>query len=204
MIRLIIAPVFAGLLGSSTKVNTTPIALQKGIIAFGSPNTYKPRLPQSLVIIKPDVINRGRLGAVITMLEDTGMLIHAAEFHSKPQQELIKNVTKLSLTNENPQHYKDHIGSDYFASLVEYMTTGPIMALAVSASTQENTDIYERLKLLAGATDSNKAAPGTIRQRFGTNNRINAIHASDNAEEADRELKLWFPNLRIYTSHDEL
>lgn len=129
---------------------------------------------RTLAILKPDTVARRNCGAVIARLEQEGF-----EF---------KGARMLRLSKEQAEaFYAVHKDKPFYRSLVEFMTSGPVWVLAV-----EREDAIEYLRKVMGATDSAKAAPGTIRQQFGTNIERNAIHGSDSPENARVELGFFF------------
>ena len=134
---------------------------------------------RTLTILKPDTVTRHNCGAVITRLEQEGFEIRAARMVrlSKEQAEVF---------------YAVHKDKPFYRPLVEFMTSGPVWVLAL-----EREDAIEYLRKLMGATDSAKAAPGTIRQQFGTNIERNAIHGSDSPENARTELSFFFSSSEL-------
>jgi nucleoside-diphosphate kinase len=129
---------------------------------------------RTLTILKPDTVARHNCGAVIAHLEQEGFEIRAARM--------------LRLSREQAEaFYAVHKDKPFYRPLVEFMTSGPVWVLAL-----EREDAIEYLRKVMGATDSTKAAPGTIRQRFGTNIERNAIHGSDSPENAHAELAFFF------------
>ncbi len=129
---------------------------------------------RTLTILKPDTVTRHNCGTVITRLEQEGFEIRAARmvWLSKEQAEVF---------------YAVHKDKPFYRPLVEFMTSGPVWVLAL-----EREDAIEYLRKVMGATDSAKAAPGTIRQQFGTNIERNAIHGSDSPDNARTELAFFF------------
>ena len=88
------------------------------------------------------------------------------------------------------QHYAEHVERDFYPPLREFVTSGPLVALVL-----EGDEAVEVVRALNGATDGRKAAPGTIRGDLSLSNRENLVHGSDSPESADREIKIWFPDL---------
>jgi nucleoside-diphosphate kinase len=129
---------------------------------------------RTLTILKPDTVTRHNCGAVIARFEQEGFEIRAARMVrlSKAQAEAF---------------YAVHKDKPFYQPLVEFMTSGPVWVLAL-----EREDAIEYLRKVMGATDSAKAAPGTIRQQFGTNIERNAIHGSDSPDNARTELAFFF------------
>ncbi|GAA1175153.1 nucleoside-diphosphate kinase [Streptomyces hebeiensis] len=133
---------------------------------------------RTLVLLKPDTVRRGLIGELISRIErKAGWSIVALEMRTLDQDTL-------------EQHYGEHKGRPFYEPLVEFMASGPVVALVV-----EGERVIEGVRALAGPTDPIAAAPGSIRGDFGTVVRENLIHASDSEESAIRELKIFFPGL---------
>ncbi|WP_436495207.1 nucleoside-diphosphate kinase [Actinokineospora sp. HUAS TT18] len=133
---------------------------------------------RTLVLVKPDGVSRGLVGEVISRIERKGLTLSALE---------LKNVDRGTAE----QHYAEHDGKPFFESLLEFITSGPVVALVV-----EGPRAIAAFRQLAGGTDPvDKATPGTIRGDFGLEVQYNLVHGSDSPESAEREIKLWFPNL---------
>ena len=133
---------------------------------------------RTLVLLKPDTVERGLIGQVLARFETKGLRVAAMDLRTLDQETLDK-------------HYEEHVGKGFYAGLVEFMSSGPVVALAIEGP--ENT--WEVVRGLMGATNPLKAAPGTIRGDFGTLFTENLVHGSDSAESAERELGIFFPNL---------
>jgi nucleoside-diphosphate kinase len=132
---------------------------------------------RSFVLVKPDAVRRGLLGAVLSRLETKGLTIVALE---------MRQVTE-ELADA---HYAEHVERPFYPPLRRFITSGPSVALIV-----EGDEAIEVVRTLNGATDGRKAAPGTIRGDFSLSNRENLVHGSDSPESAAREIALWFPEL---------
>jgi nucleoside-diphosphate kinase len=132
---------------------------------------------RTLVLIKPDGVSRGLVGEVITRIERKGMILAALE---------LRTVDR-SLAE---QHYAEHVGKPFFESLLEFITSGPLVAAIV-----EGPRAIEAFRQLAGATDPVKAATGSIRGDHALEVQFNIVHGSDSPESAKREIDLWFPGL---------
>ncbi|WP_340561534.1 nucleoside-diphosphate kinase [Streptomyces sp. GSL17-111] len=131
---------------------------------------------RTLVLLKPDAVRRGLMGEIIGRLEaKAGWTITALE---------LRTLDRATLE----QHYAEHEGRPFYAPLLEFMTSGPSAVMVV-----EGERVVEGVRALAGPTDPIQAAPGSIRGDFGTIVRENLIHASDSAESAEREMKIFFP-----------
>lgn len=132
---------------------------------------------RTLVLIKPDGVGRQLVGEIISRIERKGLTIAALE---------LRRVSEDLAT----QHYAEHEGKAFFASLLEFITSGPVVAAIV-----EGPRAVAAFRQLAGATDPvEKAVPGTIRGDFGLETQFNLVHGSDSVESAKREIDLWFPN----------
>ncbi|MFI6287738.1 nucleoside-diphosphate kinase [Streptomyces sp. NPDC051018] len=133
---------------------------------------------RTLVLLKPDCVRRKLVGEIIGRIEaKAGWTVSALELRRLDRETL-------------EQHYAEHIGRDFYEPLVDFMLSGPVVALVV-----EGERVIEGVRRLAGPTDPIAAQPGSIRGDFGTVVRENLIHASDSEESAIRELKIFFPGL---------
>ncbi|NYI06628.1 nucleoside-diphosphate kinase [Allostreptomyces psammosilenae] len=131
---------------------------------------------RTLVIAKPDAVRRGLVGEIIGRIErKAGWTLTALE---------LRTLDRATLE----QHYAEHVGRDFYAPLLEFMSSGPSVVMVV-----EGERVIEGVRVLAGATDPLKAGPGSIRGDFGTIVRENLVHASDSEESAEREIKIFFP-----------
>ncbi|MGH8795069.1 MAG: nucleoside-diphosphate kinase [Stackebrandtia sp.] len=129
---------------------------------------------QTLVLIKPDAVSRGLIGAVVSRLETKGLTI----------EEMRMRTMDASLADA---HYAEHVDKPFYPPLKQFMTSGKLVAMIVSGD-----EAISVVRALAGATDGRKAAPGTVRGDFSLSNRENLLHASDSEESAKREIALWF------------
>jgi nucleoside-diphosphate kinase len=133
---------------------------------------------RTLVLVKPDGVERKLIGEVLARIERKGLDIVALELRTV-ERELAE------------QHYAEHDGKSFFGDLLEFITSGPVLAAVV-----EGPRAIAAFRQLAGGTDPvAKATPGTIRGDFGLETQYNLVHGSDSEESAAREIKLWFPNL---------
>jgi nucleoside-diphosphate kinase len=133
---------------------------------------------RTLVLVKPDGVERKLVGEVIARIERKGLGIVALELRAV-EREIAE------------QHYAEHDGKPFYGDLLEFITSGPVVAAVV-----EGPRAIAAFRQLAGGTDPvDKATPGTIRGDFGLETQYNLVHGSDSAESAEREIKLWFPNL---------
>ena len=136
---------------------------------------------RTLVLVKPDGVRRGNVGEVLRRIETKGYTLVALELR----------VAAPALLEE---HYAEHAGKAFLPSLVEFMSSGPLVAAVV-----EGHGVIEGFRSLAGATNPTTAAPGTIRgdlaRDWGTPAMENVVHGSDSPQSAAREIALWFPSL---------
>lgn len=133
---------------------------------------------RTLVLIKPDGVGRGLVGEVIARIERKGLTLAALELRTVPR-ELAE------------QHYAEHAEKPFFGSLLEFITTGQVVAAVV-----EGERAIAAFRQLAGGTDPvEKAAPGSIRGDFALETQSNLVHGSDSVDSAKREIALWFPDL---------
>ena len=132
---------------------------------------------RSLVLIKPDALRRGLAGEILARFERKGLVVEALEMR----------VMDAALAD---QHYAEHVEKAFYPPLKEFMTSGPLLAMALSGD-----DVIEVVRAMIGSTDGRKAAAGTIRGDYSLSNRENLVHASDSPASAERELALWFPKL---------
>jgi nucleoside-diphosphate kinase len=139
-------------------------------------------LERTLIIVKPDGLTRGLAGEVIRRVEAKGYRIVALDMRV-PTVELLA------------EHYAEHVGKPFYQPLVDFMSSGPVVALVA-----EGHRVVDGFRSLAGSTDPTAAAPGTIRGDLGRDWGLpviqNIVHGSDSVESADREIKVWFPDLR--------
>ena len=131
-------------------------------------------MERTLIILKPDAVQRGLCGEILTRFEKKGLQIVGAK--------MMKISAKLAET-----HYAPHQGKPFYDGLVKFMTSSPVFVLAL-----EGKDAIAISRNMMGATFGSKAAPGTIRGDFGVSNSFNLIHGSDSPENATRELGLFF------------
>jgi nucleoside-diphosphate kinase len=129
------------------------------------------------VLLKPDAVRRGLVGAVLGRFEAKGLRIVALELRQ----------VDAELAD---QHYAEHVDKAFYPPLRTFVTSGPSVAMIV-----EGDEVIDVVRAINGATDGRKAAPGTIRGDYSLSNRENLVHGSDSPESAAREISLWFPHL---------
>jgi nucleoside-diphosphate kinase len=136
---------------------------------------------RTLILVKPDGVKRGLSGQILARIEAKGYTLVAVELRTASADLLAA-------------HYAEHVGKPFFGPLVEFMLSGPVLALVA-----EGDRVVEGFRSLAGATDPTVAAPGTIRGDLGrqwpTAVIQNLVHGSDGPESAAREIGIWFPSL---------
>lgn len=146
-----------------------------------TPELLDPELEHSLVIIKPDGYARGLTGEVLRRIEAKGYTLKGLK-------------VKMASRELLEQHYVEHKDRHFFPDLVDFMSSGPLVAVVV-----EGIRVIEGVRNLMGATNPTLAAPGTIRgdlgRDWGTAVVQNIVHGSDSPTSADREIALWFPEL---------
>lgn len=131
-------------------------------------------MERSLIILKPDAVQRGLIGPILTRIEQRGLRIVGMK--------LIQIDEALAR-----RHYAIHEGKPFFDSLISYITSGPVVVLVVSGA-----NVIEIVRSMVGATNPVKAAPGTIRGDFALEIGRNLIHASDSPENGEMEVNLFF------------
>ncbi|HUX70136.1 MAG TPA: nucleoside-diphosphate kinase [Cellulomonadaceae bacterium] len=143
--------------------------------------TGAPHTERTLVLVKPDGVRRGLSGEILRRVEAKGYTLVAVELRTADEALLAA-------------HYAEHRGKPFYAPLVEFMESGPILAVVA-----EGERVIEGFRSLAGTTDPTSAGPGTIRGDLGRDWGLavqqNLVHGSDSPESARREIALWFPSL---------
>ncbi len=134
-------------------------------------------MERTFIMLKPDAVKRKLVGEIISRIEHRNFTIAAMKMLT-PSRELAE------------EHYAVHRGKDFFEPTVEFITSGPVIAMVV-----EGDDAIQIMRNMMGALDPTKAASGTIRGDFTISTRENLIHGSDSPETAEREIGLWFPEL---------
>jgi len=143
-------------------------------------------MERSLVLIKPDGMQRGLAGAIISRLEQRGLKLVAIKM-----LHMDKGLAR--------RHYAVHAGKPFFEGLVDYISSAPIIAIIF-----EGKGAVEVVRRIMGATDPAKAEPGTIRGDFGLDIEHNTVHGSDSVETAEEEIKLFFSQDEIFNYHREV
>ncbi len=131
-------------------------------------------MERTLVLLKPDCVQRRLMGRVIARFEDKGLNIIAMKM--------------LHLTPEHAQrHYAEHVGKAFYPALEDFVTASPLLALVV-----EGPEVIRTVREMVGPTHGLKAPPGTIRGDFGISRQMNLVHASDSPASAAREIEVFF------------
>jgi nucleoside-diphosphate kinase len=131
-------------------------------------------MERTLVLVKPDGVQRGLIGELLSRFERKGLKVVGLRLLEVPREMA-------------ERHYAVHAGKHFYAGLVEFITSGPVAAIAL-----EGPDAIATVRRLVGATMPNEAAPGTIRGDLGISGLRNLVHASDATQTAEFELALWF------------
>jgi nucleoside-diphosphate kinase len=132
---------------------------------------------RTLILVKPDAFARGLTGEIISRFERKGLRIVALEHRT-----LDENIAT--------QHYAEHEGKPFFGELVEFITSGPLVAMVL-----EGQEAVRAARQVIGATNPLEASPGSIRGDFAIEVGQNLVHGSDSPESAEREAKLFFPGM---------
>ncbi len=136
---------------------------------------------RTLVLVKPDGVRRGLTGEVLRRIEAKGYVLAALDLRMADRSVL-------------EQHYAEHVGKPFYEPLLEFMSSGPVVAAVV-----EGQRVIEGFRSLAGSTEPTLAAPGTIRgdlgRDWGVKVQQNLVHGSDSPQSAAREIGIWFPTL---------
>lgn len=132
---------------------------------------------RTLVLVKPDGVARGLVGEVLGRIERKGFRLVALQLRTLPRE-----IAEA--------HYAEHAEKPFFADLVDFITSGPLLAAVI-----EGPEAIASWRTMMGATNPANAAPGTIRGDLATETQFNVTHGSDSPESAAREIELFFPGL---------
>lgn len=137
-------------------------------------------MERTLVLLKPDCVQRRLMGAVLSRFEDKGL-----------------NVIAMKMLQVTPalskEHYAEHVSKPFYPNLESFITASPIVAMVV-----EGLEVIRVVREMLGATSGLKAAAGTIRGDYSSSRQMNLVHASDGPEAAEREIKLYFKTEEIF------
>lgn len=138
-------------------------------------------MERTLILLKPDALQKGFCGKVIARFEGAGFRICACKMvHLAP-----------AVLREHYAHIAD---KPFYSDVEAFMKSTPVIAMVL-----EGKDVIDRARVMLGVTDSRKAAPGTLRQEFGVDQMVNVAHASDSAETAEKEIKRFFKSDELFT-----
>ena len=129
---------------------------------------------RSLVLVKPDGVKRSLIGEIVRRIEAKGMRVVAMDLRSLPR-ELVE------------EHYAEHEGKPFYPELVEFITSGPVVAMVLEGPSAVST-----VRTMMGATNPLDSAPGTIRGDYALEIGENAVHGSDSVDSAEREIAIYF------------
>jgi len=132
-------------------------------------------IERTLIILKPDAVQRGLIGRILSRFEDKGLKIVAARLRRLPRA-LVE------------RHYEEHRSTAFYAGLVDYMTSGPVLLLCL-----EGPAAIPVCRMLMGKTFGDQSPPGTIRGDLSSSHGLNLVHGSASAADARREIELFFP-----------
>jgi nucleoside-diphosphate kinase len=135
-------------------------------------------MDRTLVICKPDSVERGLVGEILGRFETKGFTLAAAELRTLDADTLAR-------------HYEEHVGKPFYDGLVEFMGRGPVLVAVIEGP----DETWKVVRQMMGATNPLEATPGTIRGDLGTSFTENLIHGSDSAASAEREIGIFFPSL---------
>ena len=139
-------------------------------------------MERALIILKPDAVQRGLIGPIISRLEQRGL-----KFQGLKLMQVTEEIAR--------KHYAEHEGKGFFAGLVSYITSAPVIVAVVAGK----AGTIEMVRTMVGATNPAKAAPGTIRGDFGVEIGRNLIHASDSPASGEREVAIFFSEGELIT-----
>lgn len=142
-------------------------------------------MERALIILKPDAVQRGLVGPILSRIEQRGLKLQGLK--------MMKVDDSLAR-----KHYGEHEGKPFFAGLVSYITSAPVVVAVVAGK----AGTVEMIRTMVGATNPAKAAPGTIRGDFGVEIGRNLIHASDSPESGERETAIFFSDSELISSWD--
>lgn len=138
-------------------------------------------LERTLILVKPDGVQRRLIGRVVSRIEDKGLQIVAMKM--------------LQITPDmSRQHYAEHVSKAFYPDLEGFITSGPVVALIV-----QGPEAVSVMRTLMGSTNGRASAPGTIRGDYGASRQMNLIHGSDSVESARKEIAVYFKDSEIFS-----
>ncbi len=139
-------------------------------------------LERTLILVKPDGVQRRLIGRIVSRIEDKGLQIVAMKM--------------LQITPEmSRQHYAEHVSKPFYPELEGFITSGPVVALVI-----EGPEAVSVMRTLMGATNGRASAPGTIRGDYGASRQMNLIHGSDGVDSAKKEIAVYFKDSEIFAT----
>lgn len=140
-------------------------------------------MERTLIILKPDAVQRGLIGTLIARIEQRGL-----------------RIAGLKMVQVSPElaeaHYGEHRGKPFYEPLLRFITSAPVVALVV-----EGPHAISVMRAMMGKTDARQAEAGTMRGDYGLSNRHNLVHGSDSPDSAEREIALWFKPEELHHYH---
>lgn len=143
-------------------------------------------LERTLILVKPDAVQRSLTGRILSRLEEKGLRIVGLK-----QMRVTPDLAK--------QHYAEHVSKPFYSALEEFITSGPVVAACI-----EGPEAVAVVRTLMGPTNGRQAAPGTIRGDYGLSRQMNLIHGSDGPDAAKREIELYFRSEELFASDDAI
>jgi len=138
-------------------------------------------MPRTFMICKPDAVERGLVGEIISRFERKGLTVARAE---------LRTIDRETAS----RHYAEHEGKPFFEDLLAFITRSPAMLMVIEGPEDAGDDVYAIVRNMMGTTNPATAAPGTIRGDFGLVVTENLVHGSDSTESAEREIGIFFPD----------
>ena len=148
------------------------------MVGRGAPVASSVMSDRTLVLLKPDAVERGLVGTILARFEARGLRFAALDLRTLDDDTLAR-------------HYEEHVGKGFYDDLVAFMSRGPVVAMVIEGP----EDTWEVVRTMMGATNPRKAAPGTIRGDLGILFTENLVHGSDSLASAEREITIFFPDL---------
>ena len=139
---------------------------------------FEEYMEKTLVLIKPDAVEKNIIGKIISAYEESGLKIIALKM-----EKVDKGLAEL--------HYAEHKGKSFYNDLIEFITRSPLCAVII-----EGENCIQKVREINGATNPSEQKEGTIRKKYAKGITENCVHASDSIESSKREINIWFPNFR--------
>ena len=136
-------------------------------------------MERTLVLIKPDAVENKLIGTIISFYENAGLKVVSLRM-----EQATREIAE--------QHYKEHEGRSYYESLINFITRSPLCVMII-----EGENDIERVRNINGATNPEDQKNGTIRKLYAASKTENCVHASDSIESSEREIRIWFPDVKF-------